>query len=84
MKQYQHLDTKERHYIWQALRTGSTQKEVAEALGRSPSTICREIKRNRYPNTKMYTFHWAELIVRHRRPLVDCLELLLKQSILNG
>jgi len=67
MKQYQHLDTKERHYIWQALRTGSTQKEVAEALGRSPSTICREIKRNRYPNTKMYTFHWAEQIVRHRK-----------------
>ena len=67
MKQYQHLQKEERFYIWNALRTGSSQKEVADTLGRSPATICREIKRNRYGNTKMYTYHWAVQIVRNRK-----------------
>ncbi len=67
MKQYQQLKKEERFYIWNALRTGSTQKEVAIALGRSPSTICREIKRNRYRNTKIYTYHWALEILRMRK-----------------
>ena len=70
MKHYQHLNKEERFYIWNALRTGSSQKEVAVALGRDPSTICREIKRNRYRNTKMYTYHWALQIVRARKWLV--------------
>jgi len=47
MKDYQHLNKEERFYIWNALRTGSTQKEVAVVLKRAPSTICREIKRNK-------------------------------------
>ncbi|PCI72717.1 MAG: hypothetical protein COB38_03455 [Gammaproteobacteria bacterium] len=67
MKQYQHLKKEERFYIWNELRTGSTQKQVAIALKRSPSTICREIRRNRYGNTKMYTYHWALEIVRNRK-----------------
>ena len=67
MKHYQHLNKEERFYIWNALRTGSSQKEVALTLGRNPSTICREIKRNRYRNTKIYTYHWALEILRHRK-----------------
>ncbi len=67
MKHYQHLNKEERFYIWNALRTGCNQKEVANTLGRNPSTICREIKRNRYGNSKMYTYHWALQIVRTRK-----------------
>jgi len=37
MKHYQHLGTEERFYIWQALREGNTQQQIAEALGRHPS-----------------------------------------------
>ncbi len=59
MKHYQQLNKEERFYIWNALRTGSTQKQVALALNRHPSTICREIKRNTYHQAKMYTYHWA-------------------------
>lgn len=70
MKQYQHLQKEERFYIWNALRAGSSQKEVAKTLGRNPSTICREIKRNRYGNSKMYTYHWALQIVRTRKWLI--------------
>ena len=46
MKRYQHLCNEERFYIHQAAREGKTQKEIAEILNRSPSTICREMKRN--------------------------------------
>ena len=46
MKHYQQLNKEERFYIWNAMRSGQSQQEVAEALGRHPSTICREIKRN--------------------------------------
>ncbi len=49
MKQYQHLVKEERFYIWQASPEGKTQQQIAVALGRAPSTICREIKRNKYP-----------------------------------
>ena len=53
MKQYQHLNKEERFYIWNSLRNGASQVDVARDLGRSPSTICREIRRNTYPQCKM-------------------------------
>jgi len=67
MKHYQHLSREERFYIWNALRTGSTQKQVADALGRHPSTICREIKRNTFAQAKIYTYYWALYILRWRK-----------------
>ena len=70
MKHYQHLNKEERFYIWNALRTGNSQKEVALALGRSPSTICREIKRNKYPQANIYTYHWALEILNRRKSRV--------------
>jgi len=71
MEHYQQLAKEERFYIWNALRTGSTQKQVALALKRHPSTICREIKRNRYRHTKMYTYHWALEILKWRKRQVS-------------
>ncbi|NKB81402.1 MAG: IS30 family transposase [Nitrospirales bacterium] len=67
MKSYQQLRQEERFYIWQARREGKTQKHVAETLGRHPSTVCRELKRNTYPQCHMYTYHWALQIVHHRK-----------------
>jgi len=67
MKQYQHLKKEERFYIWNALRTGSSQKEVALALKRSPSTICREIKRNKIKSAKIYTYYYALEILKRRK-----------------
>jgi len=67
MKHYQHLGTEERFYIWQALREGNTQQQIAEALGRHPATVSRELKRNTYPQCHVYTYHWARQIVKHRK-----------------
>ena len=42
-----HLTKEERDRIAQLRHQGADQNEIASALGRSPSTICRELKRNR-------------------------------------
>jgi len=52
MKHYQPLGNEERFYIWQARGEGNTQQQIAEALGRDPSTISRELKRNTYPQER--------------------------------
>ena len=70
MKQYQHLTSEERFYIWNALRDGATQKSVATALRRSPSTISREVRRNKFLRAKIYTYHWAKFLVSFRKQRV--------------
>lgn len=67
MEHYQHLSSEERFYIWNALREGATQKAVSIALDRSPSTISREVRRNKYARAKIYTYHWAKEIVKFRK-----------------
>lgn len=59
MKQYQHLSNEERLYIDNGLRAGKTKKQIADELGRSPSTITREVRRNMWPSAKIYTHYWA-------------------------
>jgi IS30 family transposase len=43
------LSYEERELIEEMLARGDTQAEVARAIGRPPSTICREVKRNLRP-----------------------------------
>ena len=45
-KQYNHFSFEEREILAVELAQGKTKKEIAEMLGRSPSTISREIWRN--------------------------------------
>jgi len=67
MKHYSHVRKEERFYIWQALRDGKTQSQIAKTLGRHPSTVCRELKRNTYAQCHFYTYHWAMQIVKYRK-----------------
>ena len=67
MKRYQHLTKEERFYIHQAVREGKNQREIAQALNRSPSTISRELKRNKWPSAYLYTYDWALQFVRWRK-----------------
>ena len=43
---YNHITIEERSCIYQFLNLGMSIRKIAQALKRSPSTICREIKRN--------------------------------------
>ena len=67
MKIYQHLSNEERFYIHQAVREGKTKKEIAYQLGRHPSTISRELRRNMWPSAYLYTYEWALYFVRFRK-----------------
>ncbi|MBL9062130.1 helix-turn-helix domain-containing protein, partial [Tabrizicola sp.] len=42
-----HLDACERAVIFAEHRRGTSQREIARLLGRSASTICRELSRGR-------------------------------------
>ncbi|MDQ7005503.1 MAG: IS30 family transposase [Ghiorsea sp.] len=43
---YKQLNLQERHYIELERKKGTLQKDIASALGRSCSTLCRELSRN--------------------------------------
>ena len=45
-KSYTHLAPEERYYIKERLKAGDSRSEIARSLGRSPSTVSRELKRN--------------------------------------
>ena len=45
-KRYTHLTPEERYYIKARLEAGDSRAEVARSLGRSASTVSRELKRN--------------------------------------
>lgn len=62
---YNQLTEGERYQIQSYLKAGYTQKEIAEALGRNPSTICRELSRNR--GLKGYRPKQAHQLATQRR-----------------
>ena len=52
---YKHITPEERDIIAVMLSSNCTKEEIAYALGRHPSTICREVKRNSSPTREVYT-----------------------------
>lgn len=70
-KHYSQLSQEQRYQIEALLRKGAKQKEIAEIIGASPSTICRELKRNipkRGRGALTYTARIAhrKTILRHK------------------
>lgn len=64
---YHHLTPSERKVIDVMILNGKySQAEIAHALGRSPSTVCRELKRNGDPNGR-YNPHTGNVLYRMRR-----------------
>ena len=62
---YQQLSEAERHAISLGLQQGMPQRAIARALGRSPSTISRECRRN--AGAKGYASHYAHQRSERRR-----------------
>jgi len=48
MSRYHHLSISERESIWENKLLGKSLREIARSIGRSVSTVSRELKRNRY------------------------------------
>ena len=67
MRRYQHLSNDERLYIQHGLRANKTQKMIADELSRNPSTISREVRRNKYAQCHLYTHYWACHAVKWRK-----------------
>jgi len=66
--QHKQLTQKERYHIWASLKRGSSQKEIAESIGVHPSTICRELQRNKESVTQEYHYAFAEIASQKRQP----------------
>ena len=56
---YKQLTLKERYHISTLFKRGWKQKEIAKSIGVHPSTICREIQRNRDNVSKEYSYEFA-------------------------
>lgn len=62
---YHHLTPSERIVIERMKRFGSCPEEIARVLGRAPSTISRELRRN--SDRSGYDPHWANVLYWKRR-----------------
>lgn len=90
MSHYQHLSIKERESIWEYRIKGKSIREIAKQLGRSPSTVSRELRRNQgkqgyRPSTAQEQYHARRIRSRRRRilcqgPLRDTVVRLLTQQ----
>jgi IS30 family transposase len=58
-KGYRHLSLTERDRITELKSDGMSLRKIAEQLGRSPSTLSRELQRNATPAYKVYLSHRA-------------------------
>ena len=65
--QQKQLTQKERYHIWASLKRGVTQKEIAKTIGVHPSTICREIQRNKDSITQEYHYAFAQTTAQRRQ-----------------
>ncbi|MFD0276784.1 IS30 family transposase [Kitasatospora sp. NPDC127111] len=63
-----YLREDERIHIADRLREKATVRAIAAELGRSPSTVSREIRRNRHPGSHSYRPHAAQARADARRP----------------
>ena len=65
MRGYTQLTRDERYQIYALRKAGHSQKEIAEVLGRSPSTIIRELRRNK--GLKGYRPEQAHRLAQNRK-----------------
>ncbi|MDD6160864.1 MAG: IS30 family transposase [Oscillospiraceae bacterium] len=74
MSHYQHLTIKERESLWEYRIKGESIREIARQLGRSPSTVSRELRRNQgkhgyRPSAAQEKYHVRRACSRRHRIL---------------
>lgn len=57
MSSYTHFTQDEREKLQKDLKKGKSMRQIAEELGRSPSSVSREVKRN-FSKTKGWYHAW--------------------------
>ena len=62
MKSYTHFTLEERESLSERLKEGKSFRKIAEELGRSPSTISREVRRN-YSKQKNRYHPWRAMVL---------------------
>jgi IS30 family transposase len=67
MRNYKQLSQEQRYQIEILKEAGKNEKEIAELLGVSPGTVCRELKRNK--GKKGYRPKQAQIKADNRRKL---------------
>ncbi|TKJ43363.1 IS30 family transposase, partial [candidate division TA06 bacterium B3_TA06] len=80
---YQHLGLKEREVIDTMRRDGRSIREMGRVLGRSPSTISRELRRNPSPTYDFYIDHRAQVRADKRRSKASR-RMRLKSKVIRG
>ena len=63
---YTHLSREERYQIYSLKNAGHSQKQIAQVLKRSPSTISRELRRNGWLGYRPKSAHW---LARRRKAI---------------
>ena len=76
---YQHISKWERKVIERLVQEGKSNKAIAELLGRSKSTIGRELKRNYGYGARSYDSERAQELVEQRQ--IDSKEPLISEKI---
>jgi len=75
MKRYTHLAQEERYQIHALMKVGHTQSEIAAVVGRHPSTVSRELSRNRghrgYRPSQAQTMAMARASASRTRPRIS-------------
>ena len=68
MKPYTHFTLSEREYLQESLKEGKSFRKIASELGRSPSSISREVKRNfSYKKKRYHPWRATVLYIIRRR-----------------
>ncbi len=67
---YTQLTERERYQLEALIQTSSTQKMIAEALGRNKSTISRELKRNKNPGCCYFSEFAIEKAAERRKKII--------------
>ncbi len=67
MGNYTHLNAEERLLIQRMRKMRKSQREIAELLGRNPSTISREIRRNIQNGARSYCGRWGQILSDKRK-----------------